>query len=140
MPGKDPIYVPARGDEYLLVDGYNIIFAWDELKRIAESDLDGARQALLDILVNYRGYKGINVILVFDAYKVKGGTEKVEQINGVYVVYTKEKETADMYIERTTYDIARRHRVRVATSDNLEQMIILGTAPSGCRLRNSLPK
>lgn len=126
LPGKDPIYVPARGDEYLLVDGYNIIFAWDELKRIAESDLDGARQALLDILVNYRGYKGINVILVFDAYKVKGGTEKVEQINGVYVVYTKEKETADMYIERTTYDIARRHRVRVATSDNLEQMIILG--------------
>jgi small GTP-binding protein len=118
---------PARPrDEYLLIDGYNIIFAWDELKELASRDLDAARQTLTDILVNYHGYKGIAVILVFDAYKVKGGVEKVEEASGIHVVYTKEKETADMYIERVTYDMAKKHRVRVASSDNLEQMIILG--------------
>ena len=121
-----PVAVPERGKDYLLVDGYNIIFAWEELKTLADQDLDAARALLQDILINYHGYKGSTVILVFDAYKVKGGVEKVEQIGGIYVVYTKEKETADMYIERTTYDIARRNRVRVATSDNLEQIIILG--------------
>ena len=88
--------------------------------------LDAARQTLTDILVNYHGYKGIAVILVFDAYKVKGGVEKVEETGGIHVVYTREKETADMYIERVTYDMAKKHRVRVASSDNLEQMIILG--------------
>ncbi|MCI9405835.1 MAG: GTP-binding protein [Oscillospiraceae bacterium] len=112
--------------EYLLVDGYNIIFSWDELKELAGRDLDAARQTLTDILINYHGYKGVAVILVFDAYKVKGGVEKVEEASGIHVVYTKEKETADMYIERTTYDMAKKHRVRVASSDNLEQMIILG--------------
>lgn len=117
---------PMGLDEYLLVDGYNIIFAWDELKEIAEASLDDARDRLCDIMANYRGYRGCKLILVFDAYKVKGGVEKVEEINGIFVVYTREKETADMYIERTTYKMARNNRVRVATSDGLEQMIILG--------------
>jgi len=119
-------FVPRNMDEYLLVDGYNIIFAWDELRELSQRDLNAARDRLIDILCNYRGYRGSTVILVFDAYKVKGGTEKVEQVGGIYVVYTKEKETADMYIERTTYKIARQNRVRVATSDGMEQMIILG--------------
>lgn len=116
----------ALQTEYLLVDGYNIIFAWDELAKLADRDLDAARQTLTDILINYHGYKGTAIILVFDAYKVKGGVEKVEETGGIHVVYTKEKETADMYIERTTYDMAQKYRVRVASSDNLEQMIILG--------------
>ncbi|MEA4920783.1 MAG: translation factor GTPase family protein [Clostridiaceae bacterium] len=123
---QKPVFVPQRGDEYLLVDGYNIIFAWDELRELAEKDLEAARQTLTNILVNYHGYRGSTVILVYDSYKVKGGVEKTEQINGLYVVYTKEKETADMYIERVTFEIARKNRVRVATSDGLEQMIILG--------------
>ncbi len=119
-------FVPQSLDEYLLVDGYNIIFAWDELRELAQHDIDAARDRLTDILCNYRGYRGSTVILVFDAYKVKGGVEKVEEVGGIYVVYTRERETADMYIERTTYRIARSNRVRVATSDGLEQMIILG--------------
>ncbi len=125
-PVRPVIQKSQQQTEHLLVDGYNIIFSWDELKELASHDLDAARQTLIDILVNYHGYKGVTVILVFDAYKVKGGTEKVEATGGIHVVYTKEKETADMYIERTTYDMARKHRVRVASSDNLEQMIILG--------------
>ena len=128
---KEPLsavkpFAPQGRDEYLLVDGYNIIFAWDELKKIAATDLDAARARLCDIMSNYRGYRGSTVIVVFDAYRVRGAVEKVEQQNGIYVVYTKERETADMYIERTTYRIARQNRVRVATSDGLEQMIILG--------------
>jgi predicted RNA-binding protein with PIN domain len=112
--------------EYLLVDGYNIIFAWEELKRLSQVDLDAAREALIDILCNYQGWAGCGVILVFDAYKVKNNPGSVEKRGGIYVVYTKQAETADMYIEKTTYEIARRYRVRVATSDGLEQMIILG--------------
>ena len=114
------------GREYLLVDGYNIIFAWDELKNIARQDVSAARGILEDILANYRAYRKCELILVFDAYKVKGNPGSVEKKNGIYVVYTKEAETADSYIERTTYDLSRNHRVRVATSDGLEQMIILG--------------
>ena len=114
------------GPEYLLVDGYNIIFAWEELKELAKSSLEIARDRLIEILRNYQGYKQCPVILVFDAYKVRGGTENVERHGGVSVVYTKEAETADMYIERTTRDLSRQHRVRVATSDALEQVIILG--------------
>ena len=114
------------GPEYLLVDGYNIIFAWDELKELARQDVAAARAALTDLLANYRGVRQCEVILVFDAYKVKGNPGSVEQVNGVYVVYTKEAETADAYIEKTTYDLSRDHRVRVATSDALEQLIILG--------------
>ena len=114
------------GPEYLLVDGYNIIFAWEELKAVAQTDVAAARAMLEDILANYRGFRKCVVILVFDAYKVKGNPGSVEKKNGIYVVYTKEAETADSYIEKATYDLSRDHRVRVATSDGLEQMIILG--------------
>ena len=114
------------GPEYLLVDGYNIIFAWDELKELARQDVAAARAALEDILSNYQGFRKCVVILVFDAYKVKGNPGSVEKKNNIYVVYTKEAETADSYIEKATYDLGRNHRVRVATSDGLEQLIILG--------------
>jgi predicted RNA-binding protein with PIN domain len=116
----------AMGEEYLLVDGYNIIHAWDDLSQLARVDLDGARRKLMDILSNYQGWRKCHVILVFDAYKVKGNPGSVEKYHNIHVVYTKEAETADMYIEKTTYDIAKEHRVRVATSDGLEQLIILG--------------
>lgn len=112
--------------EFLLVDGYNIIFAWDELKKIAEDNLGLARKLLTDLLSNYQGFVGYGVILVFDAYKVAGGRGSVEKEGGLYVVYTKEAETADAYIERVTLEMGKKYRVRVATSDNLEQMIVLG--------------
>ena len=115
-----------RGEEYLLVDGYNIIFAWDELKAIARDSLDAARKSLCDLLCNYQGYRKCHVILVFDAYKVKGGQGSVEKYHNIHVVYTREAETADAYIERATYEIGREHRVKVATSDGPEQLIILG--------------
>ena len=120
--------IPPRptGPEYLLVDGYNIIFAWDELKTIARENLDAARKALCDILCNYQGYRKCRVILVFDAYKFKGGQGSVEKYLNIRLVYTKEAETADAYIERATYEIGKHHRVRVATSDGPEQLIILG--------------
>ncbi len=121
-PKPSKAYLP----EYLLVDGYNIIFAWDELKKIAEDNLNLARKLLTDILCNYRGYRDCGVILVFDAYKVTGGRGSVEKHGGIHVVYTKEAETADAYIERVTLEMAKKYRVRVATSDNLEQMIVLG--------------
>ena len=120
--------VPPRrqGPEYLLVDGYNVIFAWEELKEMAGRNLEAARHMLMDILCNYQGFKKCVVILVFDAYKVKGNPGSVERYKNIHVVYTKEAETADTYIERATYEIAKENRVRVATSDNLEQLIILG--------------
>lgn len=112
---------------YLLVDGYNIIYAWKELKRLADSSLDVARQKLLDILVNYRGFKNIEIIVVFDAHKVEGGVGSALKYAGVNVIYTREAETADAYIERVSGELVReRIRVMVATSDHLEQMIILG--------------
>ena len=114
------------GPDYLLVDGYNIIFAWPELQPVARDNLDAARKMLLDILANYRAFRGGEIILVFDAYKVKGNPGSLEKTEGVYVAYTKEAQTADAYIERATYDLARQHRVRVATSDGPEQLIILG--------------
>lgn len=116
-----------QGPEYLLVDGYNIIFAWDELRELAKSGLNMARDRLIDILCNYCGFRRCELILVFDAYKVKGNTGSVEKIHNINVVYTKEAETADMYIEKTTHELGRKHRVRVATSDSLEQIIILGS-------------
>ncbi len=112
--------------EFLLVDGYNIIFAWDHLKKIAEEDIEDARHKLANTLCNYQGFKRCEVILVFDAYKVKGNTGSIEKYNNITVVYTKEAETADMYIEKVTHEIGRKHRVYVATSDGLEQVIILG--------------
>ena len=107
-----------------MVDGYNMIFAWDNLKDLARDNLDAARETLVNSLINYKAYKKCEVILVFDAYKVHGGIGAVEKTGGIYVVYTKEAETADMYIEKTTYEIGRKYNVRVATSDNMEQMII----------------
>ncbi|WP_010249729.1 translation factor GTPase family protein [Acetivibrio cellulolyticus] len=112
--------------EYLLVDGYNIIFSWDELNEIAKDNLEHARNKLMDILCNYQGFKQCILILVFDAYKVKGGTGSVLEYHNINVVYTKEAETADAYIEKVTHEIAREHHVTVATSDALEQLIILG--------------
>ena len=108
------------------MDGYNIIFAWDELKAVAQTNLDAARQMLMDLLSNYQGFKKNIVILVFDAYKVPRNLGEVTKYHNIYVVYTKEAETADTYIERTTYEISKHHRVRVATSDGAEQLIILG--------------
>ena len=117
---------PLPGPEYLLVDGYNIIFSWDELRALAETGLDLARNRLIDILRSYQGVRQHPVIVVFDAYKVKDNPGSVERLGGLSVVYTKEAETADMYIERVTSTLGRQHRVRVATSDVLEQVIILG--------------
>ncbi len=112
--------------EYLLVDGYNIIFAWDDLSALAKDSLDAARKKLADILCNYQGYKRCHVILVFDAYKVQGSRGTVEPYHNIHIVYTREAETADMYIERVTHEIGKERRVRVATSDGMEQLIILG--------------
>ena len=127
---------PARPDfaaeqweiapEYLLVDGYNIIFAWDELNALAKESLDAARRKLMDILCNYQGYQKCVLILVFDAYRVPGSPGAIEQYHNIHVVYTKEAETADMFIERVTHEIGKSRRVRVATSDGMEQVIILG--------------
>ncbi len=114
------------GKEYLLVDGYNVIYSWDSLRELAESSIDGARVALTNILCNYQGYKKCEVILVFDAYKVKGNYREVERVDNISVVYTKEAETADMYIEKTSHKLAKNNKVRVVTSDALEQLIILG--------------
>lgn len=113
------------GTEYLLVDGYNVIFAWDSLKALAKDNVDGARNTLINILCNYQGYKKCEVILVFDAYKVKENTGDVEKIDNINVVYTKEAETADMYIEKVSHKLAKNNKVRVVTSDALEQLIIL---------------
>lgn len=112
--------------EFLLVDGYNILFAWDELKHLAEMDLNAARELLTEMMCNYQGYKGCGLILVFDAYKVPNNPGSVEKRGNIFVVYTKHAETADMYIEKVTYEIGKRYKVRVATSDGLEQLIILG--------------
>ncbi len=112
--------------DYLLVDGYNIIFAWDSLKTLAKDSLEHARDALLRRLQNYQGYRKCDVILVFDAYKIKGHGTEIEQQGNISVVYTKEAETADSYIERVSKQLLKNNRVRVATSDALEQLIILG--------------
>ena len=128
---KKPVKTPfTQLPEYLLVDGYNIIFAWDELKALAAESLAAARQSLADILSNYQGYRKCGVILVFDAYKVKGNPGSVEKYKNIHIVYTKEAETADAYIEKATYDMRKQYRVRVATSDGMEQLIILGHGAS----------
>ncbi len=115
-----------QGPDYLLIDGYNIIFAWDDLTAVARESLEAARDALINRIAGYGAMKKIEIILVFDAYKVKGNRGEIEKVNGITIVYTKEAETADAYIERVTHELSRRHRVRVATSDSLEQLIILG--------------
>ena len=123
--GTQPAYV-SGGEEYLLVDGYNIIFAWQELNELAQHNIDSARDKLMDIMCNYQGAKKVNLILVFDAYKVSGGQGEVFDYHNIHVVYTKEAETADQYIEKVTHELSRKYQVTVATSDRLEQMIIWG--------------
>lgn len=116
--------------EYLLVDGYNIIFAIPQLKDLAELNIDSARTKLMDLLCNYQGYRQMTLILVYDAYKVEGGIGSVQKYHNIFVVYTKEAETADQYIEKTVHDIGRKYHVTVATSDALEQRIIWGGGAS----------
>lgn len=113
-------------ESYLLVDGYNIIFSWEELNGLAAVNITSARNALMDILSNYQGFRKDTLILVFDAYKVEGNPGQVYKYHNIYVVFTKEAETADQYIEKTVHKMGRRHQVTVATSDALEQVIILG--------------
>lgn len=124
---KKPKSAPTPGPTYLLVDGYNVIYASDEFKKVAEESLDIARTLLIDKLCNYQALKKCNLILVFDAYRVKGSFREVEQVHGISVVYTKEAETADQYIEKTSKELAKNYRVRVATSDGQIQMIIFGS-------------
>ena len=123
--GQVGFIIKFRG-QYLLVDGYNIIFAWEDLKKIAGDNLDAARGELINRMCNYQGYAGCELILVFDAYRVKGKHREVEKYCNINIVYTKESETADSYIERVSHELSKKHKVRVATSDGLEQMIILG--------------
>lgn len=121
-------------DEYLLVDGYNILYAWDELRELMKVTLDGARHRLMDMLCNYQGYRKYHLIVVFDAYKVSGGVGSTEDYHNIHVVYTKEAETADQYIEKFAHQMGRKHRVTVATSDGMEQVIIRS---QGCLLMSA---
>ncbi|MDD3206500.1 MAG: TetM/TetW/TetO/TetS family tetracycline resistance ribosomal protection protein [Lachnospiraceae bacterium] len=125
MKKREPV------EEYLLIDGYNVIFAWKELAELAETNLDSARTKLMDILCNYQGYKKCNLILVFDAYRVEGHKAETLNYHNIQVVYTAEAETADMYIEKMAHAVGRKYHVTVATSDGLEQIIIRG---QGCHL------
>ena len=115
------------GPGYLLIDGYNIIFAWEELKNIAKDSLDDARNMLIDRVCSYKAMRPYEIILVFDAYKVKGNRGEVEKVHNITVVYTKEAQTADAYIEKAAYELGKNHHVQVATGDYLEQLIILGS-------------
>lgn len=112
--------------EYLILDGYNVIFAWDDLREIAQDNLPTARDMLIDMMSNYKSMVNSEVIIVFDAYKIKGGERSVENYGGIYVVYTEEAESADTYIEKITYQMKSKYRVRVVSSDNAEQTIVLG--------------
>ena len=122
----NPIYPKkSPGEEYLIVDGYNIIFAWEDLKELSRINIDSARDALKDVLSDYQGYKGCHLLLVFDAYKVKGNAGKRESFHNIEVVYTKQDETADAFIEKTVFGIRDRYKVTVATSDGLEQQTVM---------------
>jgi predicted RNA-binding protein with PIN domain len=134
-PQKAREYKPKeRLPEYLLVDGYNVIFAWEELSELAKTNIDSARGKLMDVLCNYQGFRKCNLILVFDAYRIEGHKEETVKYHNIYVVYTKEAETADQYIERTAHEIGRKYQVTVATSDGLEQIIIRG---QGCAMMSA---
>jgi small GTP-binding protein len=124
---KKEAVLAERMKEYLLVDGYNVIYASDSLKNLASHDLKAARDKLVDILINFQGYRREQVILVFDAYRVHGGTEHLEDHAGLKVIYTKEAETADQYIEKAAQEIGKKHRVTVATSDAIEQVIVMSS-------------
>ncbi|MCR5352812.1 MAG: TetM/TetW/TetO/TetS family tetracycline resistance ribosomal protection protein [Clostridiales bacterium] len=126
---KKPPKAPQKtfdGKEYLLVDGYNVIFAWNSLKQLSEKTLDLARNELVNIMCNFAAFNGCEVIVVFDAYKVKGSKGELEKLHNISIVYTKEAETADTYIEKATYKLSKDNKVRVVTSDYSEQLIILG--------------
>ena len=123
-----------KKEEYFLVDGYNIIFAWEELAELAKENIDGARGKLMDILSDYQGSKGCHLMVVFDAYRVQGHQTEVSRYHNIYVVYTKEAETADQYIEKFAHENAKKYQITVATSDGLEQVIIRG---QGCRLMSA---
>lgn len=137
-PPKEPVYkgkdsnrIAGKKEKYLLVDGYNVIFAWEDLKSLAEVSIDGARGRLQDILCNYQGIVRCQVIVVFDAYRVQGHTTEILDYHNIHVVYTREAETADQYIEKFTHENGKKYEITVATSDGLEQIIIRG---QGCRL------
>jgi translation elongation factor EF-G len=125
-----------KKEQYLLVDGYNIIFAWDDLKELSKMNLEAARGKLMDIMCNYQGYKQMNLILVFDAYKVRGNIGEVFDYHNIHVVYTKEAETADQYIEKLVHTIGHTYDVTVATSDGLEQLIVMGAGAKRLSARN----
>lgn len=129
VPKSRPYKPKGKVPEYLLVDGYNIIFAWEELSELAKENIDSARDKLMDVMCNYQGFKKCSLILVFDAYRVEGHIEETVKYHNIHVVYTREAETADQYIERTAHEIGRKYHVTVATSDGLEQIIIRG---QGC--------
>ena len=126
--------------EFLLVDGYNIIFAWPKLKKLSEDSLESARVRLADILCNYQGFRKNEIILVFDGYKSKGNPGSVIHYHNIDIVYTKEAQTADQFIELVSSQLARDYQIRVATSDGLEQMIILAQGLSACRRRSCVQK
>lgn len=126
QPSEAPA-APQEGEEFLLVDGYNVIFAWQSLRQVAQESIDSAREALIRMMINYNGIHSCRLILVFDAYKVTGGVEKVEETGGIYIVYTRESEIADVFIERAVQKLEKSKRtVRVVTSDGLEQLIVMG--------------
>ncbi|MCM1136553.1 MAG: NYN domain-containing protein, partial [Clostridium sp.] len=133
-PQKRVYKQTQKKEEYLLVDGYNVIFAWEELKELAGKSLDGARGKLLDLLCNYQAVRGCQLIAVFDAYRLAGHPTEFFDYHNIHVVYTKEAETADQYIERFAHENSHKYDVTVATSDGLEQIIIVG---EGCRLISS---
>lgn len=124
-----------RLKEYLILDGYNVINGWPKVQKIAEINLDEARRALVDLMAEYKSFKGIEIIIVFDAYLVKGTKKLKEQIKGVEVVYTKERETADSYIERLTTELSERNHVSVVTNDWAEQQMILGSGATRITVR-----
>lgn len=134
LSGQKSFKKKESKEEYLLVDGYNMIFAWEELKELAEENMDSARGKLMDLLCNYQGIKKCNLILVFDAYRIKGRQREISEYHNIHVVYTKEAETADQYIERFAYENKEKYQITVATSDGLEQIIIRG---QGCQLMSA---
>lgn len=128
--------IPEKKENYLLVDGYNIIFAWDDLNELSKVNLEAARGKLMDIMCNYQGYRQVNLILVFDAYKVSGNIGEMFDYHNIHVVYTKEAETADQYIEKLVRNIGQTYDVTVATSDGLEQLIVMGGGAKRLSARN----
>ena len=124
--------------EYLLIDGYNIVFAWEDLRELAIKDIMAARDKLIDLIVDFAGFRKEHVILVFDAYKVRGGRGEVIHVGGIDVIYTKEAETADLYIEKAAHELSKRYKVTVATSDAVEQVIIYGAGAYRMSAQNLL--